>query len=120
VPATRGARHTSARRFTFDVPQALVVVVSEAGQVTLFSGGAVAAHISASSAEAESTTSPADAPPSSEVRCERCATWVLVERRAEGTGGPPACPTCEAPLPLDEPARVLGVPVASPTDDESG
>jgi DNA integrity scanning protein DisA with diadenylate cyclase activity len=45
VPPINGARHTSARRFTFDVPGVLAVVVSESGRVTVFSGGAVAARI---------------------------------------------------------------------------
>jgi len=40
-----GARHTSARRFTFDVPEVLAVVVSESGRVTVFHRGEVAAEI---------------------------------------------------------------------------
>ena len=40
-----GARHTSARRFTFDVPEVLAVVVSESGRVTVFCKGEVAAEI---------------------------------------------------------------------------
>jgi DNA integrity scanning protein DisA with diadenylate cyclase activity len=45
VPPTGGARHTSARRFTFDVPGVLAVVVSESGRVTVFYGGEVSAEI---------------------------------------------------------------------------
>ncbi|HUA94138.1 MAG TPA: diadenylate cyclase, partial [Acidimicrobiales bacterium] len=36
-----GTRHTSARRYSYDDPSALVVVVSEDGPVTLFRGGRV-------------------------------------------------------------------------------
>jgi hypothetical protein len=47
VPPIGGARHTSARRFTFDVPGVLAVVISDSGRVTVFSGGEVAAEITA-------------------------------------------------------------------------
>ncbi len=36
-----GTRHTSARRYSFDDPQAIVVTVSESGPVTVFRGGEV-------------------------------------------------------------------------------
>jgi hypothetical protein len=39
IASTGGARHTSAQRFTYDVPGALAVVVSESGRVTVFSRG---------------------------------------------------------------------------------
>jgi hypothetical protein len=41
VPALRGTRHTSARRYSFDDPEAIVVAVSEDGPVTVFRGGDV-------------------------------------------------------------------------------
>lgn len=40
VPAIGGARHTSARRFSFDEARALVFVVSTEGPVSVFSDGA--------------------------------------------------------------------------------
>lgn len=52
VPPMGGARHTSARRFTFDVPGVLAVVVSESGRVTVFSGGSIAAEINPDQAAA--------------------------------------------------------------------
>ncbi len=39
VPAMRGMRHTSALRYSFDDPEAIVIVVSEAGPVTLMHAG---------------------------------------------------------------------------------
>jgi len=45
VPAMGGARHSSAQRFTFDVPGVLAVVVSESGRVTVYARGAIAAEI---------------------------------------------------------------------------
>lgn len=39
VPAIGGTRHTSGRRFSYDVPDAVVVVVSEDGPVTVFRKG---------------------------------------------------------------------------------
>jgi DNA integrity scanning protein DisA with diadenylate cyclase activity len=41
VDAIGGTRHTSARRYSHDDPDALVIVVSEDGPVTLFRGGEV-------------------------------------------------------------------------------
>lgn len=39
VEGFRGMRHTSARRYSFDDPHALVIVVSEEGPVTVLKGG---------------------------------------------------------------------------------
>jgi DNA integrity scanning protein DisA with diadenylate cyclase activity len=39
VPATRGTRHTSAARHTYDCPEILAFVVSTDGPVTVFSDG---------------------------------------------------------------------------------
>jgi DNA integrity scanning protein DisA with diadenylate cyclase activity len=39
VPATRGTRHTSAARHTYDRPEVLAFVVSTDGPVTVFSAG---------------------------------------------------------------------------------
>ena len=44
VPGFGGMRHTSARRFTFDDPSALAIVVSDDGPVTVFRGGDVIAR----------------------------------------------------------------------------
>jgi DNA integrity scanning protein DisA with diadenylate cyclase activity len=39
VPATRGTRHTSAARHTYDCPEIVAFVVSTDGPVTVFSDG---------------------------------------------------------------------------------
>ena len=39
VPATKGTRHTSAARHTYDCPDMLAFVVSTDGPVTVFSDG---------------------------------------------------------------------------------
>jgi len=39
IPGVGGTRHTSARRYSFDDPDAIVVVVSESGPVTVFRNG---------------------------------------------------------------------------------
>ena len=41
VAATHGTRHTSGRRFSYDEPGALVVVVSEEGPVSIYWDGTV-------------------------------------------------------------------------------
>lgn len=39
IPAYKGTRHTSAKRFSYDCPHSLVFVVSSDGFLTVFSGG---------------------------------------------------------------------------------
>ena len=41
VPAYRGTRHTSGRRYSYDDPHATVVVVSEDGPVTVMRAGKI-------------------------------------------------------------------------------
>jgi hypothetical protein len=41
VEAFRGTRHTSARRYSYDDPSAVVVVVSEQGPVTVLRAGRI-------------------------------------------------------------------------------
>jgi len=41
IDALGGTRHTSARRYSFDDPEAIVVAVSEDGPVTVFRGGRI-------------------------------------------------------------------------------
>jgi hypothetical protein len=47
VPAMGGARHTSARRFSADVPGVMAIVCSVSGRVTIFWRGTVVAEIDA-------------------------------------------------------------------------
>ena len=44
VPAFRGTRHTSARRYSHDDPAAVVIAVSEDGPVSVFRNGAMVGH----------------------------------------------------------------------------
>jgi hypothetical protein len=116
VPPTGGARHTSARRFTFDVPKVLAVVVSESGRVTVFTGGAIAAEISPDQRELPWDATNVDAPPGDlrTVTCGRCDRSLLTVA-AVATGPsecrPRSCPVCATPLDLDGTSVILGVPV---------
>ncbi len=47
VPAFGGTRHTTARRFSRDDPEAVVIAVSEAGPVTVFRAGEIAGRSAA-------------------------------------------------------------------------
>lgn len=44
VRPLRGTRHTSARRFSYDDPDAVVITVSDDGPVTVFRGGEIIGH----------------------------------------------------------------------------
>ena len=44
IGAVGGTRHTSARRFSYDDPDAVVIAVSEDGPVSVFRGGDVVGH----------------------------------------------------------------------------
>ena len=122
VPPTGGARHTSARRFTFDVPQVLVVVVSESGRVTVFTGGAIAAEISPDQRELPWDATNVDARPGDlrTVTCDRCDQPLLTVATVavgalESRSG--VCPVCANALDLDGTSVILGVPVRpGPTD----
>jgi DNA integrity scanning protein DisA with diadenylate cyclase activity len=116
VPPTGGARHTSARRFSFDVPQVLVVVVSESGRVTVFSGGAVAAEIGPDRYDELGPRRSPDMPPGGGepccLTCEACARPLLaVHSGAPRAEGPVACPVCDGGVALPPGYVILGVPV---------
>jgi hypothetical protein len=112
VPPTGGARHTSARRFTFDVPEVLAVVVSESGRVTVFSGGAVAAEITPDQPIHQSAGgADVDLPPGDShlVTCRQCGQPLLTVS-ANGSAPSQACPVCGADLSVAD-GLILGVPV---------
>ena len=56
VRSDRGTRHASAKRCSFDVPSAVVFVISEDGPVTVFAGGQVVASINTPVVEAGQRT----------------------------------------------------------------
>ncbi|MDY7106614.1 MAG: diadenylate cyclase [Actinomycetota bacterium] len=103
VPAFRGTRHTSARRFSYDEPECLVFVVSEDGPLTVFGDGARMAAIAADDCR---TGERIDAPPAHHtdphseivIDCRRCHRPLLVDvvRFDRWTGGPDTapCPVC--------------------------
>jgi DisA bacterial checkpoint controller nucleotide-binding len=106
VPAEGGTRHTSARRFSFDEPYALVFVVSVEGRVTVYSDGVNVLYVDAPGAEADDLLSVE--PDLAEdvttdlvaVSCRRCGKHLGVEvTRIRGIGGRIAvdCPVCGAP-----------------------
>ena len=100
VPAIRGTRHTSARRFSFDEPRAVVAVVSQDGGVTVFSDGAPielartvptgrSALVDHQRPSVESVT-----------QCPGCDRAILVEDTGPATGGSGTvtCPVCASPI----------------------
>ncbi len=116
VQATLGARHTSARRFTFDVPGVLALVVSESGRVTVFSGGGVAAHISPGRRDDQSSRAPAGDPHTLIVDCRSCEKQIALELGDPGRSRnmePVACPACGHELNQPAGGRVIGIPVSS-------
>jgi hypothetical protein len=56
VGSTRGMRHRSAARYTYDHPESVAVVVSEDGPVTVFQHGGALSECAASLALAVSTS----------------------------------------------------------------
>jgi hypothetical protein len=109
VDSTGGTRHTSARRFSFDEPSAIVFVVSTAGPVSVFSDGAPAAIVRSDPCRSGSPVAARRQPPDpvgeATVRCERCGRALLVDevRFAGWRGGPErlSCPVCGAAVVLD-------------------
>jgi hypothetical protein len=106
VPAEDGTRHTSARRFSFDEPYALVFVVSVEGRVTVYSDGVNVLYVDAPGADADELLSVE--PDLAEdvttalvaVSCGRCTKDLGIEvTRIRGIGGRIAvdCPVCGAP-----------------------
>ena len=116
VPPLGGARHTSARRFTYDVPSVLAIVVSASGRVTIMSGGAVAAEIELrrrahEPLDAARDASVAPSPPA--VPCEACGRDVMLVVTSTPRSTALLCPVCRKPLDVtnDEQLIVCGVPV---------
>ncbi|GAB6984384.1 hypothetical protein JCM10369A_09080 [Nocardioides pyridinolyticus] len=99
-----GSRHTSAKRFSFDHPGALAVVVSADGPITLFCGGSALARIDASTARPSwLSTSSTDVRMRVEnanesVSCARCGTSYrvsLVLDEETGTRVEVNCVVCD-------------------------
>jgi hypothetical protein len=92
VSDSRGMRHRSARRFTFDHPDTLAFVVSEDGPVTVFSDGAPVAVCDAKlKRKLEDPNEPAYT--LSTRRCVNCDKLLAVIPRPSGKP-PGTCPVC--------------------------
>jgi hypothetical protein len=110
VGATGGMRHTSARRFSFDQPGALVFVVSQDGPASVFSDGALITAVRADPCRTGfpvgllSTATP-DPEGETDVQCPQCEKVLLVDeiRFAGWTGEPERapCPVCGYLLSFD-------------------
>jgi len=109
VPEFKGTRHTSAKRFSFDKENALVVTISEDGPVTVFSNGASIANLSIHSSYKEAKKLKAKAPEkreditssSYETICKHCGKTSMLEQiNVEGfeEDWNVNCPVCQAHL----------------------
>ena len=97
VPAIRGTRHTSARRFSFDEPRAVVAVVSQDGGVTVFSDGApieLARTVPTGRSDHQRPSV------ESVMQCPGCDRAILIEDTgaAIGGSGTVTCPVCASPI----------------------
>jgi hypothetical protein len=112
VPAVRGTRHTSARRFSFDEPRAVVAVVSQDGGVTVFSDGA-SIELARTASTRPSAGFGDDRKVGERVQaCLRCDRQVVLEEAGPAADGQRsvACPVCGNPIATGgEAARAAGV-----------
>jgi hypothetical protein len=99
VPAIRGTRHTSARRFSFDEPRAVVAVVSQDGGVTVFSDGAPI-ELARTVPTGRSAIADHQRPSVESVtHCPGCDRAILVEDTGPAAGGSGiTCPVCASPI----------------------
>lgn len=115
-----GTRHTSARRFSFDEPRAVVLVVSEAGEISVFSDGARTALMRPDLLPPYLPEEALALPPSRvaeehEVECEHCGKHLLIgvlslEDEAVHESKRVSCPVCDADvLARHQAERVRGV-----------
>jgi DNA integrity scanning protein DisA with diadenylate cyclase activity len=111
VPAIQGTRHTSARRFSYDEPRALVFVVSEDGPVSVFADGARIALVRTDRSWMVAPRDEAGDGHRPEVECGTCGKAVVVD--AHDDAGPDAsrersCPVCGSPIETP-PGPIIGV-----------
>lgn len=108
VAPVGGTRHTSARRYSFDHLDTIVVVVSEDGPVTVFIGGAAAAELRNDPCGADDRTwmlpALAEADAGDLIACPTCDRCLLVDRITTKNGkhrGSVRCPVCDERLDVD-------------------
>jgi hypothetical protein len=99
VPPIGGTRHTSARRFSYDEPRALVAVVSQDGPVTVFSDGAAIAVVRTHPTRSEADDPSPDPGTEAFTHCGGCHRDIVIDQ--VDTHGPQRvlpCPVCAGPL----------------------
>ncbi len=110
VAPTNGTRHTSARRFSFDEPSSLVIVVSEDGPTTVYSDGATTTVVRTDACrvgDIATVGTPAIPDPAGEtdVVCAVCRKVLLVDAvHFDGWAGGPdeqRCPVCDSVVVID-------------------
>lgn len=109
VPAEGGTRHTSAKRFSFDEPLALVFVVSEDGLVRVYSDGVDVLCMDRTDARCGripvSCLAPDSVPADQFTTCDRCGKPLYLETARPADHDDPAlgrCPVCERGLPEED------------------
>lgn len=101
VPPLGGTRHTSARRFSFDHADAVILVVSEDGPVSVFTGGAEVGAAAADTCRSGPDLFRVDHDPGAirDEDCPHCGRrlHVAVAEFPAWAGGPDdvECPVCE-------------------------
>ena len=110
VASVGGMRHTSARRFSFEEPDAVVFVVSQDGPATVFSDGTPVTEVRADPCLsgfplARLSAVDPDRDGETTVTCPHCERVLLVDqtRFEDWDGGPERlpCPVCGTTLSLD-------------------
>jgi hypothetical protein len=110
VAPTGGLRHTSARRFSFDEPGAVVFVVSQDGPASVFSDGALVTAVRSDPCRTgfpvdRLSTATLDPAGETGVQCAQCEKELLVDEiRFAGWAGEPErapCPVCGYVLSFD-------------------
>jgi hypothetical protein len=107
VPPLGGTRHTSARHFSYDHDDVVVLVVSEDGPVSVFSGGAEVGEAAADTCRSGPDLLRSGPDPAT-VRVEDCPHCgrplrIAVADFPAWEGGPDevTCPVCERPFPVE-------------------
>jgi hypothetical protein len=125
VPPHGGTRHTSAKRFSYERDDAILVVVSEDGPVSVFAGGARLAYVEPYSAATDAELlrelvpeKAGDVFHESRVeQCKQCGKWAAIEvvtvlgwKDREVTN----CPVCGKFIAAQRCFRIEAVPVRRP------
>lgn len=100
VPPHRGTRHTSARRYSYDHPGAVVFVVSEDGPVSVFLDGARIVLVSSDPAATSGERAEmGDVAHQQHLRCPNCRRTLVIDlpRQRNRPSAGLTCPVCDSP-----------------------